>query len=107
TKPLYKTRAPPNRRCRSEPMGTDEQLAKAGFTNLLYNNIPMVVDSHCNTVRAGTTGDSLYMLNEDYIELCVSPRADMKLEDFQPAINQDAAVAKLLWAGNLIFKNVK
>lgn len=91
----------------TEPMGQDEQLAKAGFTNLLFNNVPFAVDSHCNTSRAGTTGDSLYYLNEEYIELVVSPRADMKLEDFQQPVNQDAMTAKLLWAGNLIFSNVK
>ncbi len=103
----YQNLVQPQQRFPSEPMGTDEQLAKAGFTNLLYNNVPVVVDSHCNTVRAGTTGDSMYFFNEDYWEFAVSPRADMKLEDFQPAINQDAAVAKILFAGNILCKNVK
>lgn len=91
----------------TQPMGSDEQLAKAGFTNLLFNNVPFAVDSHCNTVRAGTTGDSLYFLNEDYANIIVSPRADMKLEDFQQPVNQDAMVAKLLWAGNLVLSNIK
>lgn len=103
----YQNLVQPQQRFPSEPMGTDEQLGKAGFTNLLYNNVPVVVDSHCNTARAGTTGDSMYFLNEDYIDFVVSPRADMKLEDFQPAINQDAAVAKILFAGDIVFKNIK
>lgn len=90
----------------TEPMGRDEQLAQAGFTNLLFNNVPFAVDSHCNTSRAGTTGDSLYFLNEEYIELVVSSRADFKLEDFQQPVNQDAMSAKLLWAGDLIFSNI-
>jgi hypothetical protein len=91
----------------AEPTGQDEQLANAGFTNQLFNNVPVCVDSHCNTTRAAVTGDSMYFLNEDYIELVVSPRADFKLEDFIVPVNQDVAVAKILWAGQLIVKNVK
>ena len=90
----------PQQRFPSEPAGQDEQLAKAGFTNLLFNNVPVVVDSHCNA-------NHIYFLNEDYILIAVSPRADMKLEDFQTPVNQDAAVAKILWAGNLILQNVR
>lgn len=87
-------------------MGQDEQLAKAGFTNLLFNNVPFAVDSHVNTTRAGVTGDSLYFLNEEYIQLVVSSRRDMVLEDFLQPVNQDAMTAKLLWAGELVFSNI-
>ena len=45
------------------------------------------------------------MLNEDYIYWCVSPRGDMVMTDFQEGITQDAMVAKLLFAGNLIVTN--
>ena len=84
--------------------GHDEQLASAGFTNALYNNVPWVVDSH---VPTATTGEPrLYFLNENFIELCVHPRADFYLEDFQAPTNQDAYVAKLLWAGQLKFSNL-
>lgn len=91
----------------SQPMGSDEQLAKAGFTNLLFNNVPFAVDSHANTSRAGTTGDSLYFLNEDFITLAVHPDADMTMEDFIKPVNQDAMVAKLLWMGQLVFSNLQ
>lgn len=87
-----------------EPSGSDEQLAAAGFSNVLFNGVPWVVDSHV-PVDAGTSRDPIYMLNEDYIWLAVSPRADFYMEDFQTAINQDAMVAKLLWAGNLVVNN--
>lgn len=84
--------------------GHDEQLASAGFTNILFNNIPWVVDSH---VPTGTsTNTKIYLLNEEYMFLAVSPRADFRLEDFQTPIDQDAMVAKLLWAGELAFTNV-
>ncbi len=83
-----------------QPVAMDEQLANAGFTNLLFNSVPWVVDSHI-----ASTAGTIYFLNEDYISLCVSPRGDFYMEDFQTAINQDAMVAKLFWAGNLYITN--
>lgn len=81
-----------------QPVAVDEQLANAGFTNQLFNGVPFLVDSH---VQA----NHLYMLNEDFINLAVSPRGDFYMEDFQTAINQDAMVSKLFWAGNLVLTN--
>jgi hypothetical protein len=81
------------------PAGSDMQLAAAGFKNMLFNGVPWVVDSH--TVNSST----IFMLNEDYIFLVVTPRADFALEDFQTPVNQDAAVSKLLWAGELVCTN--
>jgi hypothetical protein len=83
----------------TEPKGHDEQLAQAGFTNLLFNGVPVVVDEH-------VPADHMFFLNEDYIKFCVSPRGDFYMQDFQEPVNQDAMVAKLFWAGNLIFQNV-
>lgn len=83
-----------------EPMGHDEVLAQSGFTNLLFNGVPWIVDSHVPT-------NHIFYLNEDYITLVISPRADFFLEDFQVPIQQDAIVAKLFWAGNLVLSNVQ
>lgn len=83
--------------------GSDEILASAGFTNILFNNVPVVMDSQ---VDAGGNNDGrIYLLNENWIELAVSPRADMAMEDFVTPANQDAMTAKILWAGELIVKN--
>jgi hypothetical protein len=84
--------------------GHDEQLASAGFTNLLFNNVPWVVDSHVPD-GPDTSNSGIYFLNEDYMFLAVSPRADFYLEDFQKPVDQDAMVAKLLWAGNFVLRN--
>lgn len=81
-----------------QPVAVDEQLANAGFTNQLFNGVPFLVDSH---VQA----NHIYLLNEDFINLAVSPRGDFYMEDFQTAINQDAMVSKLFWAGNLVLTN--
>ena len=48
---------------------------------------------------------SMAFLNEDFIHFAVSPRADFYLEDFQTPIQQDAMVAKMFWAGNLVINN--
>jgi hypothetical protein len=86
----------------SAPGGSDELLANAGFTNLLFNNIPFVVDSH---ILGGTNQGKVFFLNENYLYLYVSPRADFTLEDFQTPVDQDVMVAKFLWAGNLCTNN--
>lgn len=91
----------------TQAMGQDEQLAKAGFRNLLFNNVPFCVDSHVNTSRAGTTGDSLYYLNEEYIELIFNPKGDFNLGDFIRPVNQDAMVAMLKVILNIVVSNIQ
>lgn len=88
------------------PGGADEQLASAGFTNLLYNNVPWLEDSHVFD-GPNTSNSAILTLNEDYFHFCVTPRADFYLEDFQKPVNQDAMVSKILWAGNLVVTNTQ
>lgn len=83
------------------PAVQDAMLASAGFTNAMYNNTPWVVDSHV-TDSGNTTTGRIYFLNENVLFWAVSPRADFYLNDFQTPVNQDAYVATLLWAGNLV-----
>ncbi len=84
--------------------GHDEQLASAGFTNLLFNNVPWTVDSHVPD-GTGSSNSQLFMLNEEFFDLAVSPHADFRLDDFQMPPNQDAMVSSLKWAGELICSN--
>ena len=83
------------------PGGHDEMLLSAGFTNILVDNIPFVVDPHVDN-GPNASNSRIYALNENVINLVVSPRADFYLEDFQKPVNQDAMVAMILWAGNLV-----
>jgi len=87
-----------------EPQGHDELLQSAGFTNLLFNTVPWVADSHVNA-GSETTNTVVHMLNENFLHWVVSPRADFYLKPFQEPHNQDAMVASLLWAGNLVCSN--
>jgi len=93
-----------------QPEGHDELLASAGFTNLLWNNVPWVVDSHvpdATTINASATaGTSLvYALNENVMTWVVTPRADFYVEPFQKPPLQDAMVSSLLFAGDLAVMN--
>lgn len=79
--------------------GEDVQLAQAGFSNIVFNGVPVIVDSHC---PAG----QLYMVNEEYLHLYVSPERDFYLRDFVVPPNQDAYTSLIMWLGNLIITNL-
>lgn len=83
----------------SQPQGQDEQLAANGFTNLLFNGVPILVDSKC-------PANHLFFLNEDFFTLYVQTNRDFVMRDFREPVNQDAMTAFLMWAGNLVCENV-
>jgi hypothetical protein len=70
----------------------DSETAKGGFENLMFNGIPFVIGSKCPTSH-------LFMLNENYLHLCVHKDEDMRFEEFQKPINQNVKVAKIYWMG--------
>lgn len=86
----------------SFPQGKDEQLAQAGFNNLVFNGVPWLVDSHIPTT--GTQGN-VFFINEDFFSFIVASNVDFYLEDFITPVDQDAMVAKLLWAGDPVLNN--
>ena len=79
-----------------QPGGHDEQLAQNGFTNLIFNGVPVAVDSH-------VPANEMYFLNEDYMYLYVNPRADFDMREFREPVNQDAMTSLILWAGAVCF----
>lgn len=77
---------------------SDKALADAGFQNLMYRGTPVVVDSHC---PAGL----MFFLNENYLQFRHHRKRNFTFEGFQKPVNQDAAVAKILWLGALTVSN--
>ena len=73
-------------------------LADAGFQTLRFKGATVVVDSH---VPAG----QMYFLNTKYLDFKVHSKRNFAFEDFQKPVNQDAAVAKILWLGALTVSN--
>lgn len=78
----------------------DSETAKGGFTNLMFNSVPIVVDSHC-------PANHMFFLNEDYIELVVHKDENFRFEPFQKVINQAVQAAKIYWYGNLVVSNCR
>ncbi len=70
----------------------DSETAKGGFTSLMFNGKPVIVDSHC-------PASHMLLLNEKYLHLYYHPDEDFRFEAFQKPINQNVKVAKIFWAG--------
>jgi hypothetical protein len=78
----------------------DEETAKGGFKNLLFNGIPVIVDSHCTALE-------LYMINENYLEMVAHKDENFSFEPFIKPVNQNVARAKVYWAGALTCSNCR
>jgi hypothetical protein len=81
-----------------QPAGHDAQLAQSGFSNLVFNGVPILVDSY-------VPANHIFFCNENYMYLLVHPRGDFDFNEFREPVNQDAMTALILWAGNLIVTN--
>jgi len=78
----------------------DSDTIKAGFTSIMWNGIPVIVDSHVDS-------GYLYMINEDYVSLKYATKRNFKLTPFQQPTNQDAMIAHIFWAGALTHSNCR
>lgn len=78
----------------------DESTANAGFTNVLYAGIPMIVDSHC-------PASHMFAINEDYLHFFVFGDEDFRWEPFQKPTNQAMATAGIYWAGQMAVSNCR
>lgn len=77
---------------------SSQSLADAGFQNLMYRGTPIVVDDHC-------PDGQMFFLNENYLSFRHHRKRNFVFEGFQKPVNQDAAVAKILWLGALTCSN--
>lgn len=77
---------------------TDPKTAELGFQNIMYNSAPIIFDQ----AATGLPAKTLYFLNLDY--MAFRTHRDRNFSQFggtREAINQDAQVTMLGWAGNL------
>lgn len=70
----------------------DTETAKGGFTSLMFNGKPVIVDNDC-------PANHMFFLNEKYLHLFYHPDEDMRFEPFQKPINQNVKVAHIYWMG--------
>ena len=80
----------------------DESSANAGFSSLKFNDVDMIFDSNANFA---TTGERMYFLNLDHIELIAHRQANWKQLDEKLSTNQDAIVIPVVWQGQMVTSN--
>ena len=83
----------------------DQTLVDAGFTNLLFNKRPWIIDDFANGSGDEVSAGPTYFLNENALKLFVHSGNNFRFRDFEQPTNQDAAVARIFWAGNLAVTN--
>lgn len=76
--------------------------ANAGFDSLKYMTADIIYDSNTNFA---TTGERMYFLNTDYIELVCHRDANWSVMDKKMSVNQDAEVIPIIWQGQLCLSN--
>ena len=72
----------------------DQETAKAGFQNLMFNGTPFIVSAKCPSSH-------IFMLNEEFLNLYYHPERDFAFDPFIRVTNQDLECAKVFWMGNL------
>jgi len=77
---------------------SDDETFKAGYRNLVFNGIPVIVDSHCDS-------GYLYALNEDYMAFKVLE--DFRFSPFIKPTNMAVKVAQIFWCGALTASNCR
>lgn len=76
--------------------------ATAGFKKLKFVDSDVIFDSNTNF---GTTAETMYFLNTDYLELVVHSEANWSELDEKMSVNQDAVVIPIIWMGQMVCSN--
>lgn len=82
--------------------GNGGNEATAGFQALKFITADVIFDSNDNF---STTGEKMYFLNTEYLELCVHRDANWTQLDDKSSVNQDAVVIPIIWQGQLTCSN--
>lgn len=74
---------------------TDDQLANAGFRNLLFENAPVISDQKC-------TSGYMYALNENYLDFKTHKDFNFNRPEWMRPTNEYKFTTQILWVGNLV-----
>lgn len=87
---------------------TDPTLAKAGFENIVYQGIPVVLGGGVSYSGASLVQSDLsYFLNTKYLKLVTHRDANFDMLQDVQSINQDAMVTLCVWMGAFVLSNAK
>lgn len=79
------------------------ELAKAGFTNLMYRNAPWVVDERAPRGPSATFLETVYGIDERALSLYTHPSRDFFFRKWMTPVDQDARIAMILHRTELCF----
>ena len=74
--------------------------ANGGIAALQYKGADVVFDGN-----SGIPAAHMYMLNTQYLGLCVHKDADLEVMEDQRPVNQDGVVIPVIWMGNMVCSN--
>lgn len=80
----------------------DSSKGVAGFTSILFQDVPVVFDSNSNF---STTAEKMYFLNTNYLGLTEMAGAQWQVDDERKSVNQDAVVIPMFWMGQMTCSN--
>ena len=89
---------------------SSQTLADAGFQNLLYRGIPVVVDQaleqFAGASATGTPGnEQMFFINEKYMGYKHHAKRNFVFDGFEKPVDADIRVGKMLWMGALCVSN--
>lgn len=79
---------------------SDTSKPSLGFPNILVNQVPLFADEYC-------TAERLFWIQERDLFLVTHTNRDFIFVPFREPTNQDAAVAYIWWAGDLVCRKPK
>ncbi len=88
----------------TQRQGTD-LMGEAGFQSLMFNGIPVIVDSHVQRVggvNSHATADYWYFLNLNYLRIVAHQEAYFKFRSSPMPINQWVHIGRYFFMGNVV-----
>jgi hypothetical protein len=82
---------------------SDDKEATAGFNALRFQQADVIFDRQATNFTS--TGEKMYFINSDYLELVVHRDANWSTLDDKVSVNQDATVIPIIWMGQLVVSN--
>lgn len=82
---------------------SDDKDATMGFNALRFQQADVIYDRQDTNFT--TTGEKMYFINSNYLELCVHRDTNWTQLDEKMSVNQDAVVIPILWMGQLTSSN--
>lgn len=86
---------------------SDSNLVNAGFENLMFKSVPLVLDNIVNntSIAAGATNQEIEGINTDYMKLVIGTGRNFMMTEFVKPPNQEAKVAQVILYCQFTFNN--